>query len=116
MIALSRKTTRSHTVRVWRRDAGPTAVERFCWRYTPPATQASTAETCSVSAVSQATYGAARVMSASASGSFVVRAARMISQATSRPTRLPTPASMKKRTIDSPQLNTPVTAAATAVR
>jgi hypothetical protein len=40
----------------------------------------------------------------------------MTSQPTRRPMSVPTPASMKKRTIDSPQLNIPVTAAATAVR
>ena len=72
--ALSRKTTRSQIVRDCRRDVGPTAVERLCCRYTPPATHASTADTCSDSAADHATYGPASVSSASASGSFVERA------------------------------------------
>src|SRR5690349_24951436 len=41
---------------------------------------------------------------------------RSTTHPTSTPTSTPTPASTKKRTIDSPQLNTLVTAAATAER
>ena len=116
IIALRRKTSRSQTARACTRDIGATAMDR-CWRtYNPPATHASTAETCIVSAATQATYGPTSVSSVSASASLVHFAARMMSHPTSRPMSAPTPASMKKRTIDSPQLNSPVTAAATAVR
>ena len=52
---LRRKTKTSHTARAWRRVAGATASLR-CWRrYSPPATQASTAETCRRSAAIQLT-------------------------------------------------------------
>jgi hypothetical protein len=63
-----------------------------------------------------ATYGPASVSITSASESRVRRAASITSQPTSRPITAPTPASMKNRTTLSPQLNIPVTAAATAVR
>ncbi len=40
----------------------------------------------------------------------------MMSHPTSKPIPIPIPASMKKRTTDSPRLKTPVTEATTAVR